>query len=298
MSTIGKRIAKKRKKLGLTQNDLAEILMISNKAVSKWESDMGNPSFEFLPKLCETLDCSADYLILGECSFENYKKIKNGIGVKLGIDYQDNEYYEDITKFPHLLVLGSTGSGKSCLFHSFIIDIIKTYSPEKVKLGLINPKEVEFDTYQKLPHLMYPIAFTIDNIINLLENAKKEVENRYTLFANKRVKNIEEYNKGTEDKLPYNVIIVDELADIVLNNKKAENILLTLCMIGRGAGFHIIAGTQRLRPDTLSDDWRKISSKICFNVSNVFCLALTFSTLFISWAISSAVIFFNSFVLK
>jgi len=192
MSTIGKRIAKKRKKLGLTQNDLAEILMISNKAVSKWESDMGNPSFEFLPKLCETLDCSADYLILGECSFENYKKIKNGIGVKLGIDYQDNEYYEDITKFPHLLVLGSTGSGKSCLFHSFIIDIIKTYSPEKVKLGLINPKEVEFDTYQKLPHLMYPIAFTIDNIINLLENAKKEVENRYTLFANKRVKNIEE----------------------------------------------------------------------------------------------------------
>jgi len=267
MSTIGKRIAKQRKKMGLTQNALAEILMVSNKAISKWESDLGNPSFEFLPRLCEVLDCSADYLILGVNTFEHYKKIKAGVLVKLGKDSDGKEYYEDITQFPHLLAIGQTGSGKSCLFHSFIMDIINTYSPEDVKLGLIDPKEVEFvNIYKNLPHLIQPVACTSDAITSLLENITDEMTRRYKTFQELNVRNIFEYNKTNNGKFPFNIIIIDELADVILN-EKAKELILNLYRYGRASGTHLIIGTQRLRRDTLPMDWTNFfPARICFKV--------------------------------
>lgn len=266
MSSVGKRIAKQRKKLGLTQNELALKLMVSNKAVSKWESDMGNPSFEFLPMLCEILDCSADYLILGEHTFEHYKRIKSGVLVKLGTDSDGKEHYEDITKFPHLLAIGKTGSGKSCLFHSFIIDIIKTYSPEKVKLGLIDVKQVEFMLYKNLPHLMKPIALTIEDTIEVLETAMNEMARRYEMFQELKVKNIKKFNNISSEKLPFNILIIDELAEVI-HNERAKELILHLYTYGRASGTYMIIGTQRLKRDTLPADWvNYFPARICFKV--------------------------------
>lgn len=266
MDNFGKRIAKQRKKVGLTQNSLAEKLMVSNKSVSKWESGIGYPSFEFLPKLCELLDCSADYLILGEHSFEHYKKVKNGIVVNIGTNEKGQEHFEDILKFPHLLVIGESGSGKSCLFHSFIIDIIKKYSPEKVKLGLIDCKKNEFGLYDYLPHLISPIAKNTENATQLLENIMIEMDNRFSLFQDMQIRNIFEYNKISKEKMPFIVLIIDELAEVV-QNQRAKKILIHLIKLARASGIHIILGTQRLRSDTLPYQLKEfILTRICFKV--------------------------------
>jgi len=266
MNNVGKRIAEQRKKMGLTQNELAEKLMVSNKAVSKWESNAGHPSFEFLSKLCDVLDCSADYLILGEKSYEHYKKVKNGVIVNIGKNQKGEDHFEDILKFPHLLVIGETGSGKSTLFHSFIIDIINKYSTDKVKLGLIDCKNVEFGFYKHLPHLICPVATDVNNALELLENTMLEMDRRYSMFQDLGIKNIKQYNDLHSEKLPYHIIIIDELAEIFLNNR-AKQLIIHLIKIARASGIHLIIGTQRLKSDTLPYELKEfILTRICFKV--------------------------------
>lgn len=266
MNNVGKRISLQRKKIGLTQNELAEKLMVSNKAVSKWESNAGRPSFDFIHALCEMLDCSADYLIFGENTFEQYKRIKNGILVNIGKNEKGEDHFEDILKFPHLLVIGETGSGKSTLFHSFIVDIIKNYTKEKVNLGLIDCKGVEFDIYKSIPHLMQPIATKIETAVELLENAMFEMDRRYSLFQNLGIRNIQQYNEMHKEKMPYNIIIIDELAEII-SNARAKQLIIHLIKIARASGTHLIIGTQRLRSDTLPYELKEfILTRICFKV--------------------------------
>lgn len=267
MNNVGKRIALQRKKIGLTQNELAEKLMVSNKAVSKWESNAGYPSFDFIPMLCEILDCSADYLIFGEDTFEQYKKIKNGVLVNVGKDEKGEEHFEDILKFPHLLVIGETGSGKSTLFHSFIVDIIKKYTKDKVNLGLIDCKGVEFEIYKNLPHLICPIVNKMESAVELLENVMLEMSRRFDLFQDLGLRNIQQYNKTQKEQLPYNIIIIDELAPII-SNARAKQLIIHLIKISRAAGIHLIIGTQRLKSDTLPYELKEfILTRICFKVN-------------------------------
>lgn len=266
MDNFGKRLALQRKKIGLTQQGLADVLIVSNKTVSKWESGLGFPSFEFLPQICEALNCSADYLILGEHSFEHYKRIKDGILVCIGTDENGKEYFEDILRFPHLLAIGETGSGKSCLFHSFIMDILKNYTPEKVKLGLIDCKIVEFHEYSNIPYLLCPIVNTKEQAAELLENLIEEKERRFDLFRAAGIKSIFEYNKINKEKLPFNIIIIDELAEIICD-EKVKWLLIDLIKTARAAGIHILMATQRLRGDTLPYELKQyILTRVCFKV--------------------------------
>lgn len=266
-TTIGQRIAERRKKLKLTQNELAEKLIISNKAVSKWEKDLGYPSFEFLPKLCEILDCSADYLILGTNNFEQYKKLKSGIVINLGKDKENKIIQDNILEFPHLLALGSTGSGKSCFFHSMVLDIINNYKSTEVQLGLIDPKSVEFILHDNVPHLISPIARDIDSAEKMLKDIKKEMMNRLDMFLQYDCTTIKEYNNLSGQPLPYIVVIIDEIAELVINNRPLEKVIIRLTQKGESTGIHIIAGTQRLHSDTLSVPLLySFPSKACFKV--------------------------------
>ena len=267
MENLGERIAKKRKEKGLTQNQLAEKLFISNKAVSKWESGKGFPNFELLPKLCEELDCSADYFIFGEESFARYKQIKNGIVVCIGKDENGEELFEDIAKFPHLLAVGEPKSGKSTLFHSFIMDIIGKYSKESVNLALIDCKKTEFYLYQNLPHLYKEVATTSELAEKMLEDIMLEMDRRFNLFQDMGIRNIFEYNQSRKDKLPFIVVIIDELANVI-SRARSKKLIIHLIKFARAAGIHLILGTQRLRSDTLPYELKEyISTRVCFKVN-------------------------------
>lgn len=264
---IGTRIAEQRKKIGITQNRLAEKLMVSNKTISRWESNLGNPSFEFIPKLCEILDCSADYLFLGVETFEKYKKIKTGIYVDIGTNQRCEMHSEDLTMFPHLLAIGETGTGKSTLFHSFIVDILNYYKKEEVQLALIDCKRVEFGIYKEMPNLYMPLAQTIESALEMLEKLVIEINDRCQKFLELKIKNIRQYNNISKERMPYIVVFIDELAELKFN-KRVMDLVVHLLRISRAMGVHLIIGTQRLKSDTLTWEIREFCpTKICFKVN-------------------------------
>jgi len=152
----------------------------------------------------------------------------------------------DLTKLPHLLVAGQTGSGKSVFLNTTIISIISKHDPEDCKLALIDPKRVEFSLYKNVPHLWAPIATKLDNITELLDNLVTEMEKRYELLEQTGSKNIEAYIKQTNNKLPFIVVVIDELADLMMvSNHSVEDQITRLAQLSRAVGIHLIMATQR-----------------------------------------------------
>ena len=166
--------------------------------------------------------------------------------------------YSDITKMPHLLIAGATGSGKSVLIHEIIVSLIARYSPEELKLLLIDPKCVEFGVYDDLPHLINGKSICqLGDILDSLDSLINEMNNRYEMFANLNVKNIDEYNKHAQEAdmplLQKIVVVADEFADLLLvDKKKFENAVMTLATKCRAAGIHLILATQRPSKDTIT----------------------------------------------
>jgi len=164
------------------------------------------------------------------------------------IDTKGNPYVLDITKAPHILISGTTGSGKSSIIHSCIISILWKYSPENISLVLIDPKYVEYAYYEKIPHLALPIARSIDEIENSLNYCLDKMRERYKILSEKKVKNIKEFfEKYPEENIsmPYLVIFIDEYADIIMQKKSLEDSIIRLAQMSRAAGIHIILSTQR-----------------------------------------------------
>ena len=152
----------------------------------------------------------------------------------------------DLTKMPHLLVAGQTGSGKSVFLNTACLSIITKKSSKDCKLALIDPKRVEFSLYDGIEHLWSPIATKVDEIELLLSKLIDEMENRYELLKNKRVKNLESYNRETTEKLPYIVVVIDELADLMLiSDKTIEDKIVRLAQLARAVGIHMILATQK-----------------------------------------------------
>ena len=183
----------------------------------------------------------------------------------------------DLNSMPHLLVAGSTGSGKSVCLNAIILSFLYKLSPEELKLILIDPKRVEFTTYNKLPHMILPDAITDpEQALNALNWAIKEMERRYEAFAAKRVRDFKEYNaldevyNGTEPKLPRIVIIVDELADLMMTAKRdMEDKIKRLAQLARAAGMHLIIATQRPSVDVITGTIKSnLPSRIAFAVTN------------------------------
>lgn len=193
----------------------------------------------------------------------------------LGKDISGNCMVSDLTKMPHVLIAGATGSGKSVCINTLIISLLYKYSPEEVKLLMIDPKVVELSIYNGIPHLLIPVVTEPKKAAGALNWAVNEMTKRYKLFAENNVRNIEGYNelvsKGKlEDKLPWIVIIIDELADLMMVcPNDIEDYIGRLAQMARAAGMHLVIATQRPSVDVITGVIKaNIPSRISFAVSS------------------------------
>ncbi len=197
------------------------------------------------------------------------------LAFSLGKDITGNSIVGDLSRMPHMLIAGATGSGKSVCINTLIISLLYKYSPSDVKLLMVDPKVVELSVYNGIPHLLIPVVTDPKKAAGALNWAVNEMNRRYNLFSEMKSKNIESYNslfdKGTiEEKLPYIVIIVDELADLMMTcPNDVEDYICRLAQKARAAGMHLIIATQRPSVDVITGVIKaNIPSRISFAVSS------------------------------
>ena len=206
--------------------------------------------------------------------------VNSKIMVALGKDIMGKTCCADISKMPHLLVAGSTGSGKSVCINSFICSILMNKKPDEVKLMLVDPKKVELSNYNGIPHLLCPVVSDPKKANVALQKIVAEMERRYDVFADNNVKNIGSYNEMIEKnnklndsnvpKMPYIVVIIDELADLMLvAAKEVEDSIMRITQMARAAGIHLIVATQRPSTDVITGVVKaNIPSRISFAVAS------------------------------
>lgn len=197
------------------------------------------------------------------------------VSVGLGKDVSGQRIIADIAKMPHLLVAGSTGSGKSVCVNTLITSIIYKAKPSEVKLIMVDPKVVELSVYNGIPHLLIPVVTDPKKAAGALAWAVQEMVNRYSLFAQKNVRDIKGYNaalekEGIDETMPQIVIIVDELADLMMvSPKDVEDAICRLAQMARAAGMHLVIATQRPSVDVITGIIKaNIPSRIAFAVSS------------------------------
>lgn len=205
--------------------------------------------------------------IIESSEFNNFK---SPLAMGLGKDVAGNIIIGDIAKMPHLLIAGSTGSGKSVCVNTLITSILYKAKPDEVKLMLIDPKVVELANYNGIPHLLIPVVTDAKKAANALCWAVTEMNRRYKLFADAQVKDITSYNDKTDNPLPKIVIIIDELADLMMvSANEVEDYICRLAQMARAAGMHLIVATQRPSVDVITGVIKaNIPSRIAFAVSS------------------------------
>ena len=210
--------------------------------------------------------------VLDSKEFTNTNK---NLAFALGKDITGKCIVGDLSKMPHMLIAGATGSGKSVCINSLIISLLYKYSPEQVKLLMVDPKVVELSVYNGIPHLLIPVVTDPKKAAGALNWAVNEMNKRYNLFSQMKVKNIESYNKlfdkgEIQEKLPYIVVIVDELADLMMAcPNDVEDYICRLAQMARAAGMHLIIATQRPSVDVITGVIKaNIPSRVSFAVSS------------------------------
>ncbi len=199
---------------------------------------------------------------------------KSKLSFALGKDVAGDAVVTDIAKMPHLLIAGSTGSGKSVCINTLITSILYKSKPSEVKLLMVDPKVVELSVYNGIPHLLIPVVTDPKKAAGALAWAVQEMVNRYSLFAQKNVRDIKGYNeeaeKAGDPKLPQIVIIIDELADLMMvAAKEVEDAICRLAQMARAAGMHLVIATQRPSVDVITGIIKaNIPSRIAFAVSS------------------------------
>ena len=184
---------------------------------------------------------------------DKFQKSQSKLSIGLGMDVVGNPVVADLAKMPHLLIAGSTGSGKSVAVNAIICSILFKVTPDEVRLLLIDPKRVELSSYEAIPHLLHPVVVDPKMASRALLWAVREMERRYELMEEARVKNLSGYNKVAEEKLPLIVIVIDELADLMMvSSREVEDAVARLAQMARAAGMHLIVATQRPSVDVLT----------------------------------------------
>ena len=217
---------------------------------------------------------SSSVSIRGIFESQNYQRMASPLTIALGKDIAGVAQVADLCKMPHLLIAGSTGSGKSVCVNSIIISFLYRSSPEDVKLILIDPKVVELAEYNGIPHLLMPVVTEPRKAAGALGSAVAEMEKRYRLFADHNVRDIKTYNKAAQEqgleKLPYIAIVIDELADLMMvAGKEVEDYICRIAQKARAAGMHLIVATQRPSVDVITGLIKaNIPSRIAFAVSS------------------------------
>jgi len=205
--------------------------------------------------------------IISESNFKN-KDIK--LPIALGKDISGSPITGDLSSMPHLLIAGTTGSGKSICINTIILSLLYRHTPEKCKFILIDPKMLELSTYEGIPHLLCPVITEAKKATSVLGWVVKEMESRYRLMTKEGVKNIDGYNNKHKLPMPYIVVIVDEMSDLMLvAGKEIENYVQKLSQMARAAGIHIIMATQRPSVDVITGTIKaNFPTRISFQVTS------------------------------
>ncbi|MBP9719272.1 MAG: DNA translocase FtsK [Candidatus Levybacteria bacterium] len=200
------------------------------------------------------------------------QKAKSKLTVSMGLDVSGSPLVADISKMPHVLVAGTTGSGKSVLINAFISSLLFRASPAEVKLILVDPKRVEFTAYNGIPHLLTPVIVEPEKILSALKWAMGEMDRRYKLFAERGVRNIEGYNELSGfQALPYIVVVIDELADLMMFAPvEVEDAIARLAQMARATGIHLVIATQRPSVNVITGLIKaNVPTRIAFSVSSM-----------------------------
>lgn len=219
-------------------------------------------------------------VLLREVLESKNPKVQNPLAVSLGKDIAGDPVIAELNKMPHLLVAGATGSGKSVCINGIIISLLMNAKPSEVKLMLIDPKMVELNVYNGIPHLLTPVVTNPKKASQALRKVVSEMERRYELFSHTGTRNIEAYNElirqnndmtdAKQPHLPFIVVIVDELADLMMvASSDVEDSITRLAQMARAAGIHLIIATQRPSVDVITGIIKaNIPSRIAFSVSS------------------------------
>ncbi len=203
---------------------------------------------------------------------EAMRKAKSKLAVALGLDVSGNPIITDIGKMPHVLVAGTTGSGKSVLINSWICSLLFRTTPAEVRVIMVDPKRVELTGYNGIPHLLTPVIVEPDKILSALRWATNEMETRYKQFAEVGVRNIDGFNELSGfQAMPYIVIFIDELADLMAYAPvEVEDAIVRLAQMARATGMHLVVSTQRPSVDVITGLLKaNIPCRIAFNVSSM-----------------------------
>ncbi|RUM87062.1 MAG: DNA translocase FtsK [Thermodesulfatator sp.] len=199
-----------------------------------------------------------------------FRKSSSPLTLVLGKDQSGRPVVADLLRMPHLLIAGATGTGKSVFLHSVILGLIFKNVPEKVRFLLIDPKRIELSIYEEIPYLLHPVVLEPRTATRALRWAVTEMERRYQLLEESRARNLDSYNQKAGEKLPYIVIIIDELADLmVVASKEVETLLTRLAQMARASGIHLLLATQRPSVDVITGLIKaNFPARISFQVSS------------------------------
>ena len=203
-------------------------------------------------------------------SSNNFSSKQAKLPIALGKNISGQSVIGDLTSMPHLLIAGTTGSGKSVCINTIILSLLYKHSPDKCKFILIDPKMLELSAYEGIPHLLCPVITEAKKAASVLGWVVKEMENRYKLMTRVGVKNIDGYNSKHKISMPYIVVIVDEMSDLMLvAGKEIENYIQKLSQMARAAGIHIIMATQRPSVDVITGTIKaNFPTRVSFQVSS------------------------------
>lgn len=241
--------------LGLKAQSVRVVGSVPGKAALGIEIPNPNRSIVYIRDLLASKEC---------------RNNENKLAIVLGLDVVGNPSIANLAKMPHLLIAGSTGSGKSVAINTIIASILYNATPEEVRLLMVDPKRIELSGYEGIPHLLHPVVVEPKLASRALMWAVREMERRYKLLEQAKVKSFDSYNGVAEEKLPYIVIIVDELADLMMvASKDVEASIARLAQMARAAGMHIILATQRPSVDVLTGLIKaNFPTRISFKVSS------------------------------
>ncbi len=203
---------------------------------------------------------------------ELFQKSSSPLTLALGKDIVGNPFITDLKKLPHLLIAGTTGSGKSVGVNAMILSLLYKNPPDQLKLVMIDPKMVEFSIYADIPHLLTPIITDPKKAIGALQSVAKEMERRYSLMSEYKVKTIDSYNEQAQsngvEAFPYLIVVIDELADLMMTGgKEAEVPIARIAQMGRASGLHLIVATQRPSVDVVTGLIKtNLPSRVSFRV--------------------------------
>ena len=217
-------------------------------------------------------DKREDVTIRELLSDDNFKKTSHKIPICIGKDISGNIEVIDLSRTPHLLVAGTTGSGKSVFINTLLASLLYKFSPNKLRLILIDPKMLELSVYNDIAHLLTPVVTEPKKAIIALKWVCKEMERRYSLMNEEGTRNLEGFNQKTQDPLPYIVVFIDEMADLMMTaGKEVEHYVQRLAQMARACGIHLVMATQRPSVDIITGSIKaNFPSRVSFQVASKY----------------------------